>query len=593
MTAPRFDWRAAVSNFTLAQGRALAAERGLDPFTFERLRERSLIGSVYVEKFKARCVAFPIHDIDGNVYRAHCRAPKGDNDGKSSWAYEPAHDPLGRPISALVIGNPATASRVFFFESQWDGIALIERLQLFAETDAGEVCVVATRGAQNAAKIKVTAWASGASLYTFPQNDPPGLKWLDDIIAILGGCYVIEIPSPYKDLGDWAKDPAFDITALEWAIDNAPLRQPARGAQQSQPGTTARVPRKLRGASIINFAEGKIDYSKNLLGNRWLSCSQGAFFVAPSGHGKSTWVIQAAACWSCGRAAFAIRPARPLRNLILQSEDDNNDVIEMSWLTDRLALTSAERDLVRKNTHVEWLNDVAGSEFFLVVDDFLTEFKPDVLIINPYTAYQGGDIRNDELNNQFLRVRLSGLLTKHSCGAIPVHHTPKTQFQKIEDFSWFDWMYSMAGGAALTNWARGVLIMVPTATPGTYKFIAAKRFEKIGWEDRECWFSHSLENGKFLWVPATEAQIAAAQVGRRQATPEAILGLIPVVDPILQEKLWVLAKGKLQVGEKTTRNLVKVLLHDGKIFEHSVPRQNASKFAKPAIGYSKTKPVSP
>jgi len=33
MTAPNFDWRAAVSNFTLAQGGSLAAERGLDPFT--------------------------------------------------------------------------------------------------------------------------------------------------------------------------------------------------------------------------------------------------------------------------------------------------------------------------------------------------------------------------------------------------------------------------------------------------------------------------------------------------------------------------------------------------------------------------------
>ena len=592
MNLPKFDWGAAVSSFALADGRALADERGLDPLSFERLRDRGLIGSVYVEKFKARCTGFPIHDKNGTVYRAHCRAPQPDNDGRWVWFYEPANDPLDRPISAFVIGNPVTAERAYLFESQWDAITLIERLALFEEIDSGEISVVATRGAQNAAKIKEIAWASGANLYAFPQNDPPGLKWLNDIIVIIGGLYVVESPSAHKDLADWVRDPAFDNTALEWAIDNAPLRQAVRGAQQSQPGTAPRVPRKLRGTSIIDFAERKIDCSKNLLGNRWLSCLQGAFFVAPSGHGKSTWVIQAAASWSCGLAAFAIRPARPLRILILQSEDDDNDVIEMSWLTDRLGLSSMQRDLVRKNTHVEWLNDVARSEFFLVVDDFLSEFKPDVLIINPYTAYQGGDIRNDELNNQFLRVSLSALLTKHNCGAIPIHHTPKTQFQKMEDFSWFDWMYSMAGGAALTNWARGVLIMVPTATPGTYKFIAAKRFEKIGWQDRECWFSHSLENGKFLWVPATEAQIAAAQVGR-QATPEAILGLIPVLDPIIQEKLWVLAKGKLQVGEKTARNLVKILLHDDKIFEHSVPRQNASKFAKPAIGYSKTKPISP
>jgi AAA domain len=592
MTLPKFDWQAAVSNFTLDQGRALAAERGLDPLTFERLCDRSLIGSVYVAKFKARCIAFPIHDKNGKPYRAHARAPKRDSDGKWTWTYEPISDPLGRPIPALLIGNPASAIRGFLFESQWCGIALIERLALFPEIDSGEVCVVVTRGAQNAAKIKAIVWANGISLYAFPQNDASGRKWLVDVLTITGGLYVVESPSPHKDLGDWVKDPAFDVTSLEWMIDNAPLQQPAQGAQQSQAGTVLRVPRKLRGASIIDFAERKIDYSKNLLGNRWLSCYQGAFFVAPSGHGKSTWVIQATVCWSCGLAAFAIHPARPLRILILQSEDDDNDVIEMSWLIDRLGLSSAQRDLVRKNTHVEWLNDVTGAEFFPVLDDFLSEFKPDALIINPYTAYQGGDIRDDKLNNQFLRIHLAALLSKHNCGAIPVHHTPKTQFQKVEDFSWFDWMYSMAGGAALTNWARGVLIMVPTATPGTYKFIAAKRFEKIGWQDREYWFSHSLENGKFLWVPSTQAQIAAAQTGR-QATPEAIFRLIPALDPIIQEKLWVLAKGKLQIGEKTARNLVKVLLHDGKIFEHNVPRQSASKFAKAAIGYSRTKPLSP
>jgi hypothetical protein len=30
------------------------------------------------------------------------------------------------------------------------------------------------------------------------------------------------------------------------------------------------------------------------------------------------------------------------------------------------------------------------------------------------------------------------------------------------------------------------------ASPGTYRFIAAKRFEKIGWKDREYWFAHSV-----------------------------------------------------------------------------------------------------
>lgn len=228
-----------MSNFTLAQGQALSAERGLDPLTFERLRDRSLISSVYVQKFKARCIAFPLQDKDGNPYRAHARAPHPDNDGKWSWAYEPVSDPLGRPVPPLWIGNPASASRAFLFESQWDGIALIERLALFPEIDSGEVCVIATRGAQNAAKIKAIAWAGGVSLYAFPQNDPPGRKWLTDILTITGGLYVVESPPAHKDLGDWVKDPAFDVTTLDWEIDNAPLRQPGTaGSSSTAPNQT-------------------------------------------------------------------------------------------------------------------------------------------------------------------------------------------------------------------------------------------------------------------------------------------------------------------------------------------------------------------
>ena len=111
-------------------------------------------------------------------------------------------------------------------------------------------------------------------------------------------------------------------------------------------------------------------------------------------------------------------------------------------------------------------------------------------------------------------------------------------------------MYSPAGGATLTNWARGVLVVFPTDLPGTYRFIAAKRFEKIGWQEREYWFSHSVDSdGQMLWIPATREQIVTAQPSVRRATPDAILELIPVVEPISQEKLWVSAWEKLHVGK--------------------------------------------
>src|SRR4029077_5259246 len=261
-----------------------------------------------------------------------------------------------------------------------------------------------------------------------------------------------------------------------------PIVQSDPFANGQQEPSEQRAKRILTGKSIIDFAERKIDESKNLLGNRWLSRLCGGFIVAPSGHGKSSLVIQTAICWSCGRVAFGIRPTGPLRILIIQSEDDDNDVTEMAWMYDRLNLSATEKDLVRKNTHVEWVNDVTGTPFFFALDDFLSQFPADLVFINPYTAFQGGNIQDDELNNKFLRVELSRILSTHKCGAIPVHHTPKTNFQNTDKFSWFDWMYSMAGGSTLTNWARSILVIAPTDQPGTYRFIAAKRFDKIGWK---------------------------------------------------------------------------------------------------------------
>ncbi len=369
-------------------------------------------------------------------------------------------------------------------------------------------------------------------------------------------------------------------TDLSQTKEPEPETEPPK-AEQERPA------RKLRGTSIIDFAERSVDHSRVLLGNRWLERGQGAFVIAPSGHGKSTLVIQAAICWSCARVAFAIKPAKPWRFLVLQSEDSDNDIVEMAQMVHRLDLTEKEKALVRANTHVEWLNDVAGEEFFKVLEDFLTQYRPDILVINPLTAFLGGDVQDTGLTNEFLRIRLAPLLNKFDCGTLPVHHTTKTQNQDREKFSWFDWMYNMAGGATLTNWARAVLVVFPTDLPGTYRFIAARRFEKIGWAEREYWFAHSLDSDdRMLWVPASHEQIAGAQPSVRRASPSAILELIPAVDPISQEKLWILASEKLHVGKNAARDLVNILLEDREIFQHKIPREGA----KAAVGYAKTPP---
>lgn len=350
----------------------------------------------------------------------------------------------------------------------------------------------------------------------------------------------------------------------------------------------AMVRRELKGASILNFSQRKIDQSKTLLGNRYLCRYGGLFIVAPSGHGKSTLTVQAAAELACGLLAFGIRPSGPLRSLVIQSEDDEGDTTEMARVVDHLKLTKEQRQLVDRNTHIEFVNDAVGDEFLRLVDGFLRQWRADLLWINPYTAYLGADIKDPGANAHFLRNGLNPLLTKHGCAVVVIHHTPKTNFRDTTTWKPSDWMYSGAGAAELTNWARAYLAIDPCEEPDLYKFIAAKRGKRIGWADEngfpvcEQFYAHSTKEGQLLWLPANRDQVAAAKP-KGQKGPDNLLPLIPLIDPISQERLFLAAK---PMGENKVRSFLKILIEDGKIKEQPIKREEgASKFAKAAIGY--------
>jgi len=370
-----------------------------------------------------------------------------------------------------------------------------------------------------------------------------------------------------------------------------PQTIPFKPVMDNQSGDSDGPPRQLSGASFLDFSRRQIDDSKTLLGNRYLCRGGGLFIVAPSGHGKSVLTAQATIELACGLPAFVIRPPHPLKSLIVQAEDDEGDIIEMARIVDHLELTQEQRKLVGSNTHVEFVNDVNGKGFLRLCDAFLTQWKADLLWINPYTAYLGADIKDDGENTRFLRNGLNPILTKHDCGAVVIHHTPKTNFRDTTNWRPSDWMYSGAGAAVLTNWARAYLAIDPCEDPGVYKFIAAKRGKRIGWGDRfpvfEQFWAHSTEEGQLLWLPANQDQVLAAK-SKSQKGPDDLLPLIPAIDPIIRDRLFFLAKEKQGLGENKVRGFLKLLIEDGKIKEEPIKREGASKYAKATPGYIRT-----
>jgi len=337
----------------------------------------------------------------------------------------------------------------------------------------------------------------------------------------------------------------------------------------------------FKGASILDYSRRQINNDDTLLGDRYLCRGGGMFIFAPSGIGKSVIVVQSSIETALGRNSFGIRPARPLRSLIVQAEDDEGDVIEMAHIVDHLQLTEAQRELVATNTWIEFINDRTGQAFIRAIDRFLEKRVTDIVWINPYSSYLGNDIKDDKANALFLRNWLNPVLTKHRCAAVIVAHTPKTNFRDTSDWKPSDWMYAGAGAAVLTNWARAVLVVDPTDTHGVFRFIAAKRAQRIGWKENERFYAHSREDGKLLWVPADNDQIALAKTESKR-TPDDLLKLVPVVDPILQEKLFDIASPHF--GEKKVRNFIKILIDEEKVYLHKIRRQGA----KSAIGYAQS-----
>jgi hypothetical protein len=335
------------------------------------------------------------------------------------------------------------------------------------------------------------------------------------------------------------------------------------------------VKKSLNGASILDYSRREINHDDTLLGRRYLCRGGGLFIVAPSGRGKSTLSIQAATLWACGLPAFGITPARPLRSLILQAEDDAGDIIEMSRIVDHLELSPEQREMVAVNTFIEFVNDVTGEAFLSLCDDLLTQYRADLLWINPYTAYLGADIMDSGENTQFLRNWLNPKLTKHRCAAVVIHHTPKTTFRDTTNWKPSDWMYSGAGPAVLTNWARAYLAIDPAKVDGVYEFIAAKRGARIGWGNPDpvykTYWSHSAD-GKLLWVPSNADEIAAADQTKAKKTADDLLRIIPVVDPICRETVRSLAKEKLNIGRDRADGLLSELTETGKVLVVSIPR---------------------
>ena len=334
--------------------------------------------------------------------------------------------------------------------------------------------------------------------------------------------------------------------------------------------------KKARAIGTLTAPEpgGKDD----ILLERYLCRGGGLLMVGQSGQGKSSLAMQFAVLWSLNRPCFGIRPARALRVLIVQAENDDGDLFEMfDGVCRGLGLTDAERLQAGESIFFHSETRMAGQELIAnVIDPLCQELKLDLVILDNALSYVRGDTKDATVVGEFLRRGFNPVLAKHGCALLLLHHTTKAKADG--PVTTHDLLYSGAGSIEWTNWARAVLSL-ETKGQGVYRLHAPKRGRRIGWRDAndqlivEKFIRHSRLPGTICWYEIDDAEVeAGAKVGKTKLD---LLAHVPSTGAVAQTILIEKAAAS-GIGQKKARAFLDELLEEGTLYVWLIKRSGTN-----------------
>jgi hypothetical protein len=287
------------------------------------------------------------------------------------------------------------------------------------------------------------------------------------------------------------------------------------------------------------------DPASELLRDRFLCRHGSLLIVGNTGIGKSSLTTQMMMKWALGEGCFGITPTRPLKSLIIQGENDEQDLSEMrDGVSRSLELSPDQTTSINANVLICHENGTVAESFVEeIVEPLVQRHQPDLVWIDPVFQYLGGDANQQEVVGRFLRQNIGPLLKRHDCAVVFVHHTAKPSKATKPNTNPLLRAYDAAGSAEFSNWPRAVLSLQSTNAADTYRLVAAKRGGRLGWRmpdgitrSYEKMLRHSREPGTIFWQEAVVAGVAAnngqtanptAPANGRDAVVDAVLANVP------------------------------------------------------------------
>lgn len=239
---------------------------------------------------------------------------------------------------------------------------------------------------------------------------------------------------------------------------------------------------------------------------RYLCRGQSAWLIGPSGVGKSALLLQLGLAWAIGKPMFGITPARPLRVLLIQAENDKGDLAEMARGIEA-GLDIGFDDNIEKNIRFRSIKGKIGQQFCLWLQHEIEDFRADLVLVDPLLSFAGIDVSRQEQVSQFCRVWLDPVLACTGAAMLSAHHTGKPARQKEgkpgRPQTLTELAYEGLGSSELVNWARAVMIL-QGAGENAYRLALAKRGSRAwathpnGDKTLTVWLRHATD-GSIFW----------------------------------------------------------------------------------------------
>lgn len=307
--------------------------------------------------------------------------------------------------------------------------------------------------------------------------------------------------------------------------------------------------------------------------------------VGPTGVGKSALAMQAMVLWGLGLEMFGFKPARPLKSLLVQAENDDGDLAEMrDGVIRGLGLSEDERVRACEMVLVVREDQRTGLPFVQsVLRPLLEEHRPDMLWIDPALSYLGGEASSQKDVGGFLRNMLNPLLREFNCGCVILHHCNKPAAGKEKpEWKAGDFAYLGSGSIEWAGWARCVIALRSVGSHSVFELWAAKRGARLRWKAADGktatymkLIAHAKEEGAIYWREPDPEEVPEEPTARRAPNKGDVLAHVPMEQPIAKCEL----RGKANaagIALNRINPLIEELIHDRSLFQWQERRKGTN-----------------